>query len=533
MTTGKTTFNRRQFIIGSSCLASAAMLPWSMSAAAADAVSSTPANGTPRRGGVLRFSVDQGANVIHPHRVRVNPEYLLAELLYSGLTRLTQNMQAEGDLAESWQSNPELTQWTFKLRDNLKFHDGSACTAQDVVASFNAILNPDNASPALHNVGPIDSVTASDDHTVIITTTGAYADLPVALAYPDAKIIPAAIAQGDLERLSKEAIGTGPFKLLSFEPARLIVVERNPDYYDPARPYLDRIEIVVYPDPIAESSALRSGDIDLMMATQTTEFTRLSRTPGIIPLRIASGQFLNVNMGCDQKPFNDVRVRQALALCVDRQAMVDFVAEGYGAPGNDNPLSPAYPFYKAIPLKQADYAKAKALLTEAGYPNGLDLTLIASDRPATRTQLGIALREMCKPAGIRIEVKTMANSTYLDQVWKKNNFYVGFYNMQPTPDAVFSLLYTSEAAWNETRWNNQEFDQQIKQARETADPAQRGAFYARAQELMNEQVPSLIPTFFDLLSASRDYVAGYQLNPRGAVFRLDHVWLTANAPARR
>ena len=163
-------------------------------------------------------------------------------------------------------------------------------------------------------------------------------------------------------------------------------------------------------------------------------------------------------MGCDAKPFNDARVRQALALCVDRPAMVDLVAEGYGTPGNDTPLNPAYRFYAELPLKKPDIARAKALLAEAGYPNGLSATLIASDRPATRTQLGVALREMAKPAGFTIDVQTMPHATYLDQVWKKGPFYVGFYNMQPTADAIFSLLYTSNAAWNETRWNNAALD---------------------------------------------------------------------------
>lgn len=524
--------NRRQFIAGSTILTGAAMLPWSGNVAAAVS-SATDASGSPRKGGVLRISVDQAAGMLNPQQARVNPEYLLAELLYSGLTRLTQDMKAEADLAESWKASDDLTQWTFTLRKNLSFHDGSACTSADVVASLNAILDPKNASPGQHNIGPIKTVTAPDADTVVIGTDGPYADLPVMLAYPDAKIIPAAIAGGQPERLSKEAIGTGPFKLVSFEPERLIVVERNPHYYDPSRPHLDRVEVVVYPDAIAEGSALIAGDTDLMLSAASTEFARLSKSSGIVPLRVSSGQFLNVNMGCDTKPFNDVRVRQALALCVDRKATVDFVAEGYGTAGNDTPLNTAYPYYLNEPLKEPDYAKAKALLKDAGYPDGLDLTLIASDKPSTRTQLGIALREMAKPGGFRINVQTMAHSTYLDQVWKKGNFYVGFYNMQPTPDAVFSLLYTSTASWNETRWNNTEFDTAVKAARETADPAKRTELHGKAQKLMHDQVPSLIPAFFDLLAAGRDYVAGYQLHPRGAVFRLDHVWLTAKAPTRK
>lgn len=487
---------------------------------------------SPRRGGTLRVSVDQAAAKLNPLLTRVNPEYMVAELLYSSLTRLGLGMTPEPDLAESWTSAPGLAEWTFRLRKGVTFHDGSPCTAADVVATFEAILDPKTASPARQNVGPIAKVTAKDDTTVVFTLGAPYADLPVALAYTNAKIVPAAIVKGGLARLEREAVGSGPFKLVSFEPERLVVVARNDRYYDRERPSLDRIEMVVYPDANAEGSALISGDTDLMMAAQPTQFARLQRAPGVKVQRVPSGQFCNVNLGCDQKPFSDTRVRKALALTVDRTAMVDLVTEGYGTPGNDTPLSPAYRFYRELPLRKPDVAQAKRLLAEAGYPNGLEATLIASDRPALRTQLAVASREMAKSAGFTINVQTMPHSTYLEQVWKKGPFYIGFYNMQPTADAIFSLLYTSNAAWNETRWNNAAFDTLVSEARTTIDEDKRRQLYGDAQRLMHEEVPSIIPVFFDLLAAHRDYVQGYQLHPRGAVFRLDYVSLGPGAPRR-
>jgi peptide/nickel transport system substrate-binding protein len=513
------TLDRRQLLVGTAAVAAAAGLPGLAVAQA-------------RRGGVLRVSTDQAPSKLNPLLHRVNPEYVLGELLYSGLTRLGPEMQAEPDLALSWSANPDLTEWTFKLRPDVTFHDGSKVTPKDVVASFEAMLDPKTGSAARTNIGPVEKVTATDDATVVFKLKGAYADLPVALAYTNAKVVPAAILASDMARLDREAVGTGPFKLVSYEPSRVSVVERNPNYFIKDRPLLDRIELVVYPDPTAEASALIAGDIDLMLLVAPADYKRVSTASGVKGLRTPSGQFLNVILGCDQKPFNDVRVRRALSLSVDRDAMVELVAEGYGTPGNDTPINKAYRFFADAPIRKANIAEAKKLLAEAGYPNGLDLTLIASDRPSTRTQLGVALRELAKPAGFNINVQTMPHATYLDQVWRKGAFYVGFYNMQPTADGIFSLLYTSDAAWNETKWNNPNFDRLIAEARSTADEAKRRDLYAQAQKLMQEEVPTVIPVFFDLLSAQRDYVQGWNLHPRGAVYRLDLVSLTDKAPKR-
>ena len=512
--------DRRRFIAGATALG-ALTLPGGHAFAA-----------VPKRGGTLRVSVDQAVNKINPLQTRVNCEYLVAELLYSGLTRLGVNMAPEPDLAHSWSYSADLTEWTFMLRDGLLFHDGSPCTAADVVASFEAILDPKTASPALQNVGPIAQVVAKDKSTVVFKLSAPFADLPVMLAYTNAKVVPAAIAKSGLARLDREAIGTGPFKLVSFEPERLVVVARHEGYYDKARPYLDRIEVVVYPDTTAEGSALISGDTDLMVSVQPTEYARLKSSDGVRTLRVPSGQFCNIIFGCNQKPFDDVRVRKALALSIDRPTLVDFVVEGYGTPGNDTPLNNAYLFYADQPLTKPDIPQAKKLLADAGYPLGLQATLIASDKPSVRTQLAVAVREMAKPAGFTIDVQTMPHSTYLDQVWKKGAFYVGFYNMQASADAIFSLLYTSNAAWNETHWNNAAFDKLVGEARTTIEEAKRRALYADAQKLMHDEVPSLIPVFFDLLGAHRDYVQGYRLHPRGAVFRLDYVSVSDGAPKR-
>lgn len=460
-------------------------------------------------------------------------------MVYDTLVRRNRQLQIEPGLATSWKIvAPD--RWRFTLRPGVKFHDGQPFGADDVVATVMRTIDPGSRNKG--NLATVKAAEKVDDLTVDLVLTGPYPlllnDLTGIFVMSKAWLVehdavkPGNTSTGVTTYASTHANGTGPFKLVSYEPDRKIVVERNPSYWDPARPVVDKVEVLVYPDRTAEASAIISGDTDLMMSTSAGEFMRLSKAAGIKALRIPSGQFLNVNMACDQKPFDDIRVRKALALTIDREAMVGFVAGGYGTPGNDAPMSPAYRYYADAPLLKPNMAEAKKLLAEAGYPNGIDVTLVASDTPSTRAQLAVAIREMAKPAGFRITVQTMPHATYLDQVWKKGAFYVGFYNMQATADAIFALLFTSDAAWNETRWNNKAFDEVVYKARAETDDAKRRPLYAEAQKMMRDGVPAVIPVFFDLLAAQRAYLQGYVLHPRASVFRLDRVWLGDGAPKR-
>lgn len=483
-------------------------------------------------GGTLRLALNITPSVLNPMLLRLNSEYLLAELLYSGLTALAPDMTAQPDLATEWSANDDATEWRFVLREGVTFSNGESLTSKDVVASFTKLLDPATAAPGSRNLGPISEVVADGDFAVIFRTASPYADLPVALTYPTAKIVPASIIEGDFESLGQTPVGSGPFRLAEFVADDKAVVEKNPDYYVEDQPYLDRVEVRTFPDAAGAAAAMLAGEVDLLTEIQPTDFARIAEGDGIEGLRTPSGRFLDVVMDCTVAPFDNPKVREALSYCVDREAMVELVAEGYGTPGRDTPINSAYKFYDDAPLKQYDPEKSKALLAEAGYPDGIEIELVASVKPDYRSAMAVVLREMAKPGGWNITVKTMDHPTYLDQVWKKGNFYVGYYNMQPTEGTIFNLLFTSEASWNETRWNNAEFDKLVAEADATTDADERAKLYAEAQALMREEVPALVPCFFDLLGARGEYVQGYEQSPRGANFALHKVWLAADAPTR-
>jgi peptide/nickel transport system substrate-binding protein len=227
----------------------------------------------------------------------------------------------------------------------------------------------------------------------------------------------------------------------------------------------------------------------------------------------------------DSKPFDDVRVRNALAHAVDRSMLVDLVLDGLGRPAADNCISPGYRFLADSPIPPYDPPRARQLLAEAGYPQGIKIPLICSNRPAIRSQVGVAVKQMAAPAGFDIDVQTIPHDTYLANVWRKGNFYIGFWGMQPTEDAAFTLLFTTDAAFADTAWNNKEFDELVARGRSSVDDAERRRIYAQAQALMIRDRPSIIPFFQDVLTASRNVVKGWTAHPLSRTFYVENVWV--------
>jgi peptide/nickel transport system substrate-binding protein len=483
------------------------------------------AQGAPRRGGTLKVSHSTSILTLNVLQNSGPAEYLALDMIYAGLTRLDRNMAPQPDLALEWTGENAARAFTFKLRPNVKFHDGTPFTAADVVATMEAILDPKTASPARAVLNMIDKVVAVDPLTVRFELKSSFADLPVSLAHANARIVPAAVVKGPLQAMNAKAIGTGPFKQETYDSARFMRLVKNPDYYMPGKPHLDAVELYLFPDLAAEAANFLSGAVDVMLDVQQADFKRIAGAPGVQGQRVPSGRFVNIVMRQDSKPFDDVRVRQALAMAVDREMLVDLVLDGLGRPAADNCVSPGYRYLLDAPAPKYDPAAARKLLAEAGYPQGLKIPLICSNRPAIRSQVGVAVKQMAQPAGFDIDVQTIPHDTYLANVWRKGNFYIGYWGMQPTEDAAFTLLFTTDAAFVDTAWNNKEFDDIVARGRATLDDAERKRLYTQAQQMMMRDRPSIIPFFQDILTANRTYVKGWTAHPLSRTFFTEDVWL--------
>lgn len=479
----------------------------------------------PKRGGTLKISHSTRIATLNPLILSGPAEYPSIDMLYSGLTRMGPDNLPKPDLAESWEADADARGFTFKLREGVTFHDGSPCTSDDVRATYERILNPDLPASARSVLDMIEAIETPDETTVRFVLNVPYADFPFSTAHANARIVSRAAIEGPSDDLETRPNGTGPFMLESYDSSQVTRMVKNPNYFDPGKPYLDAVEMHLFPDLAAETANFLSGNTDVMLVVQQADFERIANAPGSKALRVPSGRYVNVVMRYDTPPWDDVRVRKALAMSMDRELLVEIILEGLGRPANDNILSPEFQFAIDTPAIPYDPVGAKALLAEAGYPDGVDLNLVASNRPAIRGQVAIAIKQMAEPAGFRIEVETMPHDTYLANVWMKGGFYMGYWGMQPTEDATFNLLLTSNAAYEDTGWKNETFDNLVAQGRATVDDAERAAIYAEAQQLILDERPYIIPFFEDVLTASRSGTNDWIVVPLSRYFYVEDVWL--------
>lgn len=518
---------RRQLLIGGGAALGSTAVSWrTLAAPAAQGATAVP-------GGVLKVSVPERTTSLNPFVQLNSAGFLLNELLYMGITRLTEDMKPEGDAAASWDVNPEATEYVFTMRPDIEFHDGAKATAHDAVASIKAVLDPRNSSPAAKSIGVIDVVEPVDDRTFRIKLREPDGDLPVSLAHINLRLIPASVLNADPKVLDTKVAGSGPFQLVSHEPGRKTVMRKFERYFVPEEPYLDGIELMIYPDATAESTALINGQTDVMLRVANADYERVASTGNLVGHRQQTGGFLNIVLRVDAKPFDDPRVRTAIQYSLDRDALQEIVLEGFGRAAYDNVISPQYRFGLPLAPFKPDLDKARKLLEEAGHGNGIRFTCYAANSPMERSTLAVAFKEMVKPVGIDVDVKVIPYDEYVANVWKKAACYVAFWNMAPNEDSMYTQFLTSDAPYNDSGYKNPEFDELVRTGRQTTDEAKRTQAYHAAQHMLMRDVPWLVPFYRDYLSAHNNSVNGYTTHPLSYPHFMERIWLAEDSPARK
>ncbi|MBT0781472.1 ABC transporter substrate-binding protein [Paracoccus sp. pheM1] len=495
-------FTRRSVLLGAGALSAAATLGLRpLPVLAQDA---------PRKGGTFRVAVADfdSADTLDP---QLNETRFMMQLQYqlrNCLVEVGPGGKLIPELATEWGSNPELTEWTFKLRQGVEFHNAKTMTADDVVYSLNLHRGPDTVSEVKSLLETITDIAATAPNEVRISLNGPNSGFPALMALVNLLIVPA----GDKD--FGKGIGTGGYVLENFEPGVRSLVKRFPNYWKEGRAHFDAVEIHAIADVNARTTALQTGQIDAIGAADTATAMLLSAMPGVKLLQTKGKQHYAFSMNCKDALFADPNVRMALKLSIDRQEMLDKILSGYGSIANDQPISEAYPdFDPQLPQHAYDPDKARALLDKAGV-SGLTVPLHVAEAPFTgATNMAQLYAEQASRAGITIDVKREPDDGYWSNIWGKRPMFATKWSGRVNEDMMLTLAYARESigSWNETGWDNEAFNKALLAARGEKDEAKRRQLYWECQSLIAEDGGMIAPLWADFLDATSDKVAHAEL----------------------
>ena len=467
------------------------------------------AQDTPKQGGTLRMGMGGGetTDTLDPALAASQVPFAVSYQWGDPLLYVTADGGLEPRLAEEYSSNDDGSVWTFKIRQGVKFHDGSDMSAKDVVATFERHSDKDSKSGALGVMEGISKI-EQDGESVVITLKTGNADLPYLLSDYHLMIQP----NGGKDA-PDAGIGTGAYKVTSVEPGVRFAFDKNPDDWDKTRGHYDKVEIIVINDATARTSALQSGQVDAINRIDPKVAKLLGRSPGVQVNHVAGRGHYVFIMHCDVAPFDNKDLRLALKYGIKRQEMVDKILDGFGTVGNDTPINSAYPLF--TPLEQYEYDAAKAAEHyKASGHDGSPIELLVSDVAfPSAVDAASLFQQSAEAAGIPLTIKRVPNDGYWSDVWNVKPFCASYWGGRPVQDQMWSTAYLSTADWNDTKFKNPELDKLILDARSETDIAKRTALYHQIGEIVHDDGGTICPMFNDFIDAQSDKIMGWSEDP--------------------
>src|SRR5713226_538923 len=501
----------------------AAAQPTTAPAAAAQPTAAAQA-GQPKRGGILKVGLQADPTSLDPQKTSLTALFHVTEHIYSMLVRLKPDLTVEPDLAEKWDISADGKTYTFTLRKGVKFHSGKPLVAADVKYTFDRLVDKATASPNATLLAPAESVAAPNETTVVITLKTADASFLTNLVAPATAIInkDAVDKYGDL---TKNADGTGPFKFKEYVPNTRVVLERNPDYFEAGKPYIDGIEMTIASDDTARTAAVKTGTVDFI------EYAPLKDIPSLkadTSLSMAGDQNTNirfVGLNVTRKPYNDLKVRQAIALAVDRESVLGPAVFGFGTPTLEL-FPPGYWAGLGTKPTTADVAKAKQMLADAGYPNGFSTTILSWSQYSFLSNAAVVLQEQLKQIGISADINLEENAAFIKD-YLDNNFDVTVSGTSAyvDPNDIYLANFGTNQPSNAVRYSNPKADELIAAGVATTDQAKRKQVYQQLQQLLLDDAPWINLYIAQQFEAMKTYVKGYTHIPTGTNYTLKDVWL--------
>jgi peptide/nickel transport system substrate-binding protein len=474
--------------------------------------------GTAQPGGTVRVALIQPTTA--PNPLLVQDEGGAGMLGSTGeyLSFSDENLELQPRIAESWEPNEDGSAWTFKIRQGVTFHSGATLTANDVKTTFDKLIDPDagsaNAQSALGGVLSAGNIEAPDDATVVFNLDAPNGNFPtlVSSANYNAIIIPADLDPADW---GKTFEGTGPFKLEKFTPKVGASFVRNDAYWgDKANP--DKIDVKFYDEEAPMVLALQGDEVDFIEHFSVSGGKALLDDPNVQVIAIRTATHRQLHMRTDKEPFTDKRVRQAIGLSLDRNALVDGLWEGKADIGNDSPFAPLYPSTDtSVAQREQDLDQAKQLLADAGKEgvtvelntwNGFEIPDLAQLVKSYAEQIGVKINLKITDAATYYGDGVFGKSTWLDSVMGITD-----YGHRPVPNVYLTAALSGNpkvGVWNSAHFKNDQYDELVRQYVAALDLDSQKSFAKQIQELLLDETPIIFPYFYNFLSAAKPSLQG-------------------------
>ncbi|MDT8860267.1 glutathione ABC transporter substrate-binding protein [Alkalihalobacillus sp. MEB130] len=485
-------------------------------------------------GGDVHIGIASDPVSLDPHGANEAVSNTINASIYDALVYLDSNSEIQLGLAESLEQIED-TVWEAKIREGVLFHDGTQLNAEAVKLSLDRVRDPEVASPVAFLFGMVTEVRVVDDYTLQIETEFPFAPLPSHLAHTAGSIISPTVIEQSYEDLAnggspfaaanENPSGTGPFKFETQEPGNSVTLSKNEDFLGEEKAKVDSLTFKVIPESATRIAELETGSIDINTTVFPNDITRLESNSEIAVQTVNSARLAYLGFNTEVAPFDDVNVRKAIHMAINKEALVVGILDGFGIPAN-GAISPRVNGYSdnidSIPY---NLEEAKLLLAEAGYADGFDVTLLTDDN-RERQDLAVVLQDQLSELGINVSIDTYEYGTYLERAGLgQSEIFLGSWGTV-TLDADYGLypVFHSDnvgAPGNRSRIVNAELDELLEAARQESDHNARVTLYEQVHNKLAEESPYAYLYFPDNLSSVRSDVEGFWQYPSGYFYVRD------------
>jgi len=477
-------------------------------------------------GGTLRFAMRVPA-VNDPHVFSWGFDSDIVRQVCGYLTRTGTDNVTRPDLLEGWEVSDDLLIWTLRVRPGVMWHSGRPFTAEDAAWNLRHVLDPETGSSVLGlmqgymmnddatGLWDANAIEVVDDVTLRLNTRAPNVAIPEHLFhYPLLILDPS-----DDGHFGVGSDGTGAFKLVEHVVTERAVLENaHHDAWYGEGPYLDRIEFIdLGDDPAAAIGAMASKQVHAVYDADIVQLDAFQAMPHVQILPATTAQTGVARGRVDTAPFDDARVRKAMRLAVDSAAVLEAAHRNLGSVGEHHHVAPIHPDYAELPMMVRDVEAARALLAEAGHPDGIDVEIACKPDPAWELLAVQVMAEQWKEAGIRVAINVLPSDQFWE-VWDKVPFGFTAWTHRPLGFMVLGLAYRSGVPWNESGYANPEFDALLTRAEGILDIEERRAVMAELEAMMQEDGPIVQPVWRAVYAPADTRVLGFVKHPTNYVF---------------